>query len=700
VREDGSDFPPYDHPAVVALRTGEPVRNVIMGVYNPAEARQRWLLMNAVPQCRPGEREPTEVLTTFDDVSHLKDLEMALRRSEERFRVAAECSGSILYEWDLQTGTLRYFGERQPSGPIHVDLSADTWAPRLDPAERDDFLSAVQKSIRTGEPFEREHRLRRDDGSWTTVLTRGRIVRDASGAPARWIGASTDLTQQRESERQIRETVNLLEGVVEGSTDAIFVKNREGRYLLMNSAGASVLGLPAAEVVGKTIFQLTTTEVAARLMAHEDEVIRTGRTITFESDGPSSQGIRRYLVTKTPYRSAAGEVLGVIGIARDLTGVKLLEAELRQSQKMEAIGRLAGGIAHDFNNLLTVILGYLDDVALGAQGVDALREVRVAAERAAQLTSQLLAFSRRQVLQPEPTNLNELVSSLERMLRRIVGEDIELETTLDPQLGTVRVDRSQFDQVLLNLVVNARDAMPRGGRLTIETGNIDLAEPPSGRPALPTGPCVRLTVTDSGAGMARETLERLFEPFFTTKGRSGTGLGLPMVYGIVKQSGGDIRVFSAPGEGTTFTILLPRVEEPVPDRRERPDVAAAEEGGTETLLVVEDEPALRGMLTSALRRRGYTVHVCRDMPEALRAIGELGSSLDLVLTDVVMPHGSGVDLARQIRAHHPKVKVLLMSGYADHLALSDVGRVGSEHFIQKPFTPSVLVKKLREVLRA
>jgi signal transduction histidine kinase len=380
-----------------------------------------------------------------------------------------------------------------------------------------------------------------------------------------------------------------------------------------------------------------------------------------------------------------------------------LEDQLLQSQKMEAVGRLAGGVAHDFNNLLTVILGYNDmlreRVRQDGAAMEYSDEVLHAAERASALTNQLLAFSRRQVAVPRVVDLNDIVVGIDKMLRRIIGEDIRLETRLSPGLPAVKVDPSHIDQVIMNLTVNSRDAMPDGGMLTIETAEVELSAEYAGRHiGVEAGRYVLLAVSDNGSGMDAATQARLFEPFFTTKEKGkGTGLGLSIVYGIVKQNGGDILVYSEPGSGTTFKIYLPAVtaaaESLVPG-----DTGGKTTPATETILVVEDDPQVRSMTRTMLSRLGYHVVVAESADEALSIIPSHEGSLDLLLTDMVMPLMSGTDLARQVQAVRPGIRVLYMSGYTDNDVIGRGVLSADTPFIQKPFTSASLSRKVREVL--
>jgi signal transduction histidine kinase/ActR/RegA family two-component response regulator len=379
------------------------------------------------------------------------------------------------------------------------------------------------------------------------------------------------------------------------------------------------------------------------------------------------------------------------------------EEQLRQWQRVEAIGRLAGGVAHDFNNLLMTILGCSELLLRDFDSADPRREeveeIRRAAQRATSLTHQLLAFGRRQVLQPRVLDLNEIVENMNRMLRRMIGEDIQFLTILTPGLWPVRVDPGQIEQVVMNLVVNARDAMPEGGRLTIETANMNLDEEYARRHiAVKPGPFVMLAVTDTGCGMDAETRSHLFEPFFTTKEKGkGTGLGLSTVYGIIKQSGGNIWAYSEVGEGSTFKVYLPRAEEPAEDYKPK-EIASEVAKGSETILLVEDEEAVRNMISRVLQGSGYTVLEAGQGKEALEACRKHPGPIHLMVTDVIMPQMSGRELAERMAVIRPEMKVLFMSGYPDnaivHHGVLDPGTA----FLQKPFTLTALENKVREVL--
>jgi nitrogen-specific signal transduction histidine kinase len=409
-------------------------------------------------------------------------------------------------------------------------------------------------------------------------------------------------------------------------------------------------------------------------------------------------------------RNSNGEIGGVIGTYYDISDRKRIEAEkeklqaqLQQAMKMEAVGRLAGGVAHDFNNLLTVIMGYsellLQKIGKESPMREEVEEIKRAGERAASLTQQLLAFSRKQIIEPKVVHLDGLVAEMHKMLTRLIGENIALQATTGKSLGSVKVDPGQFQQILMNLVVNARDAMPDGGKIVIETANVDLDVGYCAvHPYVKPGRFVMVAVSDTGKGMSDEVKAHIFEPFYTTKERgSGTGLGLATTYGAVHQAGGAIEASSEVGIGTTFRIYLPRIEEEAvkPEKVDRPTDLP---GGTETVLLVEDEDTLRTLCERILGDLGYQVMPARNGAEAIAAAQKYGERIDLLLTDVVMPGMSGRELATQFVLHRPEMKVLFMSGYTDdaivHHGVLDEG----VSFIGKPYTPSALARKVREVL--
>jgi PAS domain S-box-containing protein len=507
--------------------------------------------------------------------------------------------------------------------------------------------------------------------------------------------------------RAIHESEARLQNILDNSTAVVYVKDLEGRYLLINREYERLFHVTAEQMRSKTDLDVFAREVAEPLRENDARALRAGGAIQLEELVPQDDGVHTYVSVKFPLFDAAGRAYGVCGISTDLTELKRAEEQLRHAQKMDAIGRLAGGIAHDFNNLLTVINGYsgmlLDDLEANDPARASVAEILDAGERASNLTRQILAYSRKQVLEPNVWDLNTIVSEMTSMIRRLVGEDVSFVTSLLHEKGLVLVDRGQVEQIILNLVVNARDAMPSGGKLTIETAALVLDEQyVSTHLEVTPGPHVMLAVTDTGQGMSDEVRMRIFEPFFTTKEvGKGTGLGLSVVFGIVKQSGGSISVYSEPGVGTTFRIYFPQVA-PAGVAEQSLARTPVQEivllRGSETILLVEDEEAVRTFAANVLRRQGYEVLEAHHGLHALELLKRAESSVQLLVTDVVMPEMGGPALVARLRDVHPTLPVLYMSGYAER-AIVHNGLVKSKQaFLPKPFTPIVLARKVREVL--
>lgn len=528
------------------------------------------------------------------------------------------------------------------------------------------------------------------------------------------LGHALDVTELQQAKGELKKTQQELEQRVAQRTAAlqaseqmfrslslccpvgIFQTDVEGRLTYLNPRCQAILGLGQGHRLDEDWEQLTHPEDRAEVLASWLEAARKGRPYLREFRLHPAGGVTPWVRVHTaPLLDDEGRIVGHAGAVEDLTERRYVDEQLRQAQRMEAVGKLAGGVAHDFNNILTAIHGYSELLLERPECSEPMRreieEVRKAAERAGALTRQLLAFSRHKVLQPKVLDLNALLADLYKMLRRVIGEDIDLQTIPGPALRFVKADPGQIEQVILNLAVNARDAMPHGGRLTIETRNADLdAAYACLHPGVQPGPYVKLAVSDGGSGMDEETRSRLFEPFFTTKAGQGTGLGLSIVYGVVQQSGGHLRVESQPGVGTTFEIYLPQAEAAAVEEHEFPE-AEPIAGGTETILLVEDESPVRDLVRTILQRSGYSVLVAGDGPTALHLAQTHPGPIDLLFTDVVMPGLSGPELLQRLEPQRPGMEVLYMSGYADKT-------VPGKHFLQKPFTKEALVRKVREVL--
>ena len=585
---------------------------------------------------------------------------------------------------------------------------------------RDEFLQMRLADIRPPEDVpallanvEQQRTALQQSGRWRHWLKGGELIEVEiishtlrfAKRPAALVVAQ-DVTARLRAERDLVASEARKAGMLEAALDGIVAIDDAGTITDFNPAAERIFGYRREEILGR---RLDETIIPPRLRERHrsafERYLRTKQPTILdrrlELTGLHADG-REFPIELTVYRVPIDGPPAFSAFIRDLTQSRGLEEQLLQAQKMESIGRLAGGIAHDFNNLLTAISGYaqltLEDPQLSADVRDALVQISAAADRATELTSQLLAFSRRQVMQPVSLHLGTKVDDIAPMLRRLLGEDIELITRTAPAMGSVLVDPGQFTQVILNLAVNARDAMPRGGTLTIEADDVELdAQYAAGHAEVVPGPYVVLSVTDTGSGMDEETRAHLFEPFFTTK-ELGTGLGLATVYGIVKQSGGHIWAYSELGHGTVFKIYLPRVDAPATEERPAPRHATPPARGTETIMVVEDDPAVRQFVQIVLERGGYRVIAAPSSTSALEHLAGGGQPIDLLITDIVMPGMSGVELAKRAAELVPGLKVLFASGYTEdtivHHGVLDPG----VPFLQKPFAPAQLADRVRAEL--
>ena len=627
-----------------------------------------------------------------------------IRKSRELYRRVIETSSELIDLIGLD-GRLLY---ASPSAEDQLGYTPDEligidYASLVHPDDLPGAREAIAQALAGDRPDPYICRVRHKDGRWRWFEGVPAPILDEDGEVELILAVSRDVTERMQREEELRESRELYRSVVENANDLIALFGLDGILTYASPSHRAVLGYEPDELVG----------MHARDLCHPDDLAGSERALcevlddlytTFDLRIRHKEG---HWVTLEGASKAIpgpdGSPRMILSTSRDVTEQRALEEQLRAAQKMEAIGQLAGGIAHDFNNLLTAIEGY-GSLALAGLPEDSLSRSHVlgmksAGERAAALTRQLLAFSRRQVLQPTVLGLDEIITGLEGMLRRLLGETIELVIEAAEDTGRVRADRGQLEQVAMNLAVNARDAMPRGGTLRIATANLELGEAfaelhDGGNP----GPHVALTVSDTGEGMDRETLARIFDPFFTTKPvGEGTGLGLSTVYGIVKQTGGAIQVDSEPGAGTTFAVYLPRVWDDV-QRDELPAPAAL--SGSATVLLVEDEPVVRDVVREMLLRAGYTVVDAGSGEEALAVADAHQGPIDALLTDVVMPGMSGPELAGELVAQRPGLRVLFASGYAEHAVASEgVLRPGTA-FLEKPFTAAQLGAKLRETLSA
>jgi len=660
----------------------------------------------------PVQLETTENLMACEDITERRQVEEALRKSEERFRELYDNAPVGYHEYDndgLITNVnltdleiLGYTREEMIGQPIwKFNVNEET--------VRRQVMAKLAGTLPPGKELERIYR--RKDGTTFPVLIEDRLILDENGRIKGIRCTIQDITERKQIEEALRKSEENFQKLFDEAPVGYMELDARGCITQVNRTELDMLGYTVEEMLEQPIWKFVVEEEEARhsVMAKLSESMQPGRGLerTYKRKDGTTVPVS---IEDAFIQNAEGKVTGIHAVIRDITERKQMEQEkknleeqLRQSQKMEAIGRLAGGIAHDFNNLLTVIKGYGQLSLLELKEGDPLRgnleEIQKSSERAADLTRQLLAFSRRQVMEMKVLDLNTILQNLDKMLRRVIGEDIELVTLLTGGLGRVKIDPGQIEQVVMNLAVNARDAMPSGGKLTIETANVELDEHYARNHIdVEPGRYVMLSVSDTGVGITPEVRDRIFEPFFTTKEKGkGTGLGLSTVYGIVKQSGGNIWVYSEPGHGTTFKIYLPRVDEPLEELREK---IMREElpHGSETILVVEDEEKVRALTVEILGRQGYRVLDASQGDDALAISEKHKGPIHLFLVDVVMPGISGTELAKHLMSLHPETRILYMSGYTDNVIVHHGVLEKGLNYIQKPFRIDELTRKVREVL--
>jgi two-component system cell cycle sensor histidine kinase/response regulator CckA len=668
--------------------------------------KRRWFLLTVTP-LTAGLAGGAVVV--HSEITESKQSAEALRSSLEEFRTLAEAMPQMVWitrpdGWNV------YFNQQwmDYTGLTLEQSLGHGWSEPFHPEDRQHAIDAWQYATATLGIYSIECRLRRADGVYRWWLIRGVPMADDAGTILKWFGTCTDIhdlklavTVRNEAERRLLESAQEYRLLFDGNPHAMWVFDAETlAFLAVNDAAVELYGFSREEFLGMTIRDIRPPEEIPALLQY----------VPTMSDSPSLVAVH------VRHRKKDGTHLEVEGIsnpidfggrrarlvmASDVSSKRLLEAQLLQSQKMEAVGRLAGGVAHDFNNSLGVILGYAEVLMRQAapEQVRKLEQILKATHHASHLTRQLLAFSRKQIVDPKVLDFNALLSDLEDMLRRLIGEHITLVIEPGPDLGVVKADPGQLEQVVMNLCVNARDAMPDGGLLRIQTANADIGSSPAeGREAMAPGRYAVLSVSDTGSGIPTEILSKIFEPFFTTKDQGkGTGLGLAMVYGIVKQAGGHVWVESGVGLGTTFHIGLPRVDEPVSQARQEDAIPVR---GSETILLVEDEGALRAIAREILVEHGYRVLEAEGGKDALEIAAAHPDDIDLVITDVVMPVMNGRALADALLAVRPRLRILFISGYTDDvIANSGVLEAGTL-MLEKPFTTLALLGRVREILNS
>jgi two-component system, cell cycle sensor histidine kinase and response regulator CckA len=647
-----------------------------------------------------------DVYTVFQQLQ-IHRIRRQLLEREELFRLISENAADLIAVVDMEGRRIyNSMAYQKVLGYSPEELKGSSALGQIHPDDRARVQAAAEEARRTGAGTNLEYRIRHKDGTWRVLESTSSVIQNPNGVSEKLVIVNRDITDRKRASEALRLSEASFRSMIENAPYGIYRATAAGQLLRVNPALQKMLGYDSPG-------ELLRMNLAKDLYFEPDEHQRIIEMLaTKKSFKDVEVEWKRKDGTLTKARCSGllvkdeGEEEAYFEVfAEDATEKRLLERQLQVAQKMEAVGRLSGGIAHDFNNLLGVIIGYSQVLKKKLDVTNPLREhaeeIEKAGQRAASLTRQLLAFSRQQVLAPAVLDLNALLTDLGKMLPRLIGEDVELALQLDPRIGRVKADQSQIEQVVMNLVVNARDALPQGGRLVIETKNVNLT--PAyiiHHPGSKVGPYVMLSVTDNGTGMNLETLAHLFEPFFTTKDRGkGTGLGLATVYGVVKQSGGYIWVDSEPGKGSSFKVYLPQIDEPV--SAPAPAVLPAESfRGAETILLVEDADALRKLAHALLEQNGYHVLAAENGAEALKIVEQKCERINLLLTDVIMPGMTGRALADRLVALQTGLRVLYMSGYTDS-AIADQGVLEpGTYLLHKPFTEETLIQKVREVLDA
>jgi two-component system, cell cycle sensor histidine kinase and response regulator CckA len=626
---------------------------------------------------------------------------------EELFQLISENAADMIAIVDVQGRRLyNSLSYQKVLGYSPDELQSSSFLEQVHPDDRELVKNAAEQARITGVGKTLQYRFLRKDGSWLLLESASSVILNAKGEPEKLVIVNRDITERKRAEDALRRSERDSRSIVEDAPYGIYRASMSGGLLQVNPALQKMLGYESTEELleqdlGRNVFRNNGEYQRLReLLSYTNEIKDVEMDWKRKDGEPISVRCSGRCINGEDGVPAYFEVF-----AEDVTEKRALERQLRMAQKMEAIGRLSGGIAHDFNNLLGVILGYSRVLKKSIGGDSTLTEyaleIEKAGQRAASLTKQLLAFSRQQILTPVILDLNALVSDMQRMLPRLIGEDIEVVLALERNLGKLKADQSQIEQVILNLAVNARDAMPMGGRLEISTRNVSLDQTYTrAHPGSKPGDYVALIVTDSGTGMDAETLAHIFEPFFTTKERGkGTGLGLATVYGVVKQSNGYIWVDSTPGAGASFQIYLPRYEGTTEQQSQSP-LRGEQLRGTERILLVEDSEPLRKLAHSFLEAAGFEVLSAEGGDQALAMATADPRRFDLLLTDVVMPGMNGRVLGEHLLRRHPGLRILYISGYTDSFIAGHGVLEQGTHLLQKPFTEETLVRKVREVLDA
>jgi PAS domain S-box-containing protein len=686
-------------------------------IIRPSDGQVRWISVKAVIE-RDEAGNAIRLVGAHTDITDQVLADKALRQSEEEFRTLAEAVPH--HVWTARPdGSLNWFNPRvyQYAGAGVGDLDGEEWSRLVHPEDVPGAVAAWVHAIQTGDAYEIEFRLRRADGAFRWFLARAVPVRDEKGEIVRWIGTNTDVHDQKNTEAElarlnatlaerVREKTRERDRIWNVSRDLLLVADIDGTWRSINPAWTATLGWSEQDLLNKTSEWLEHPEEREKAEAELGNLAQGRPTIRFENRFRHKDGSYRWLSW-----TAVPDEGKIYAVARDVTSekaaaerLKATEEALRQSQKMEAVGQLTGGIAHDFNNLLTGIIGALDlmkmRMAKGrADNVDRyIDAATTSANRAAALTHRLLAFARRQPLSPRSVNANQLVASLEDLLRRTIGEIIDLKIETAGNLWNTLCDPNQLESAILNLAINARDAMPDGGRLIIKTSNARLEGVLSANPALSPGDYICIVVTDTGTGMDADIVARAFDPFFTTKPiGQGTGLGLSMIYGFARQSNGHVIIDSEPGSGTSVKIYLPRYDGHAVSEPASPDQVGERRAAGQTVLIVEDEPVVRGIMTEMLQNEGYRIMEASDGPSGLQILNQ-DIRVDLLVTDVGLPGMSGREFADYAREVRPGLRILFVTGYAQSAAMAKGFLQPGMDMITKPFDVDKFSQRVRDMV--
>ncbi|MEW5803296.1 MAG: PAS domain S-box protein [bacterium] len=662
----------------------------------------------------------TGAVVVFKDITDRRRMEEELRKSQAQMTEAQRLAHVGSWDWDILTGEVTISEEFERIVGFKsegLNLSLEEYVGMFNsPDIKDNLMSVFKQTCQDKQPFEYQHQIFRLDGSTRIVRGRGGVSStDAAGNPLKLTGFIQDITEIKKAEDAVRESEKKYRQLVENAQEGIWAIDTVPITSFVNNRMAEMLGYTVQEMMGRPVSSFMDEDGAARFR-HDFELRRQGIKQRHKVELIHKNGSRVYTsLDSSPILDEEGNFVGAIVLVTDITGEKRIEeekekiqAQLLQSQKLEAIGILAGGVAHDFNNLLTTIQGYTSMALKKVDKADRLsrdlNQVQLAAGRAADLTRQLLLFSRKQPTKPSCFNLNVTVDNLLKMLHRLIGEDITIGIALEPALWPIRADEGNIEQVIMNLVINARDAMPRGGEVGIKTENRILDEKSArGIAEARPGRFICLSITDTGMGMDKETISRIFEPFFTTKGvGKGTGLGLSVVYGIIKQHEGWITIDSESGHGSVFRIYLPAATSLTPEDtvREATAVQGEVQGRGERILLVEDEEGVREMTARALRENGYCVAEAANVQDALDTFEQEKGDFHLVLSDVVLPDQTGLELIDRILLCRPDIRIMLASGYPDQKSEWASIREKGFRFVQKPYALTDLLRSVRELIES